>query len=101
MDGLLDNNESILKDAKGKLTLPPALTCALELEVASKSQARGMYGMRSVALVLVDVEVEGSAWGSCVERQSYGFLDLKALFFLFVRFISMMINVKEKDVSIT
>ena len=60
MGGLLDNNESILKDAKGKLTLPPTLTCALELEVASKSQA-GMYGMRSVALVLVDVEVEGSA----------------------------------------
>ena len=58
MGGLLDNNESILKDAKGELTLPPALTCTLELEVASKSQA-GMYGMKSVALVLVDVDVEG------------------------------------------
>ena len=45
-------------NAKGELTLPPALTCALELEVASKSQA-GMYGMKSVALVLVDVDVEG------------------------------------------
>ena len=61
MGSLLDNNESILKDAKGKLTLPPAVTRALELEVASKSQAGGMYGMRSVALVLVDVEVEGPA----------------------------------------
>ena len=85
MGGLLDNNKSksILKDAKGKLTLPPALTCALE--VASKSEA-GPYRMRSVAPVLA-VEVEGP--GPCIESRSYGFVDLKALFFS-VRFISMM-----------
>ena len=86
MGGLLDNNkyESILKDAKGKLTLPPAVTCALE--VASKSEA-GAYGMRSVVPALPGVEVEGPV--PCIERRSYGFLDLKALFFS-VRFISMM-----------
>ena len=65
MGGLLDNSksESILKDAKGNFTLPPVLTCALE--VASKSEA-GPYGMRSVAPVLADVEVEGPV--PCIER---------------------------------
>ena len=68
----------------GKLTLPPAVTCALE--VASKSEA-GAYGMRSVVPALADVEVEDPV--PCIERRSYGFLDLKALFFS-VRFISIM-----------
>ena len=94
MGGLLENNksESLLKDAKGKLTLPPAVTCALE--VASKSEA-GTYGMRSVLPMLADVEVEGP--GSCIERRSYGFLDLRALLFS-VRFILMMhVEVKGND----
>ena len=83
MGGLLDNNKSILKDAKGceglsrTLTLIPAATssCALVVPPDSKSQA-GMDSMRSVAPVLVDVEVAGpSPW---VPRD--GFLDLKDFF---------------------
>ena len=45
-----------------------------------------MDGKRPVVPVVVDVEVEGP----CIEGRSYGFLDLKALFFLLVRFISLM-----------
>ena len=84
MGGLLENNKSIVKDAKGKLTMPPAVTCVLD--VASESRA-GMDGMRSVVLVLVDVEVEGPC--PCVGRRSDSFLGLKSLFFP-VRFISLI-----------
>ena len=73
----------------------PAATCALVVPSDSESQA-GMDSMRSVAPVLVDVEVAGtSPW---IEARD-GFFDLKTFFKM--RFMSLMINVKEKGLSIT
>ena len=54
--------------------------------------------MRSVVPVLVDVEAADP--GPSIEPRD-GFLGLKAFFFLEVRFISLMIKVKEKGLSIT
>ena len=59
------------------------------------SQAR-RDGMGSVVPVLVDAKDAGP--GPCMEPTD-GFLDLKT--FLYMRFISLMIEVKEKDRSIT
>ena len=87
MGGLLNSNKLILKDAKGEgrswtLTLTPAGTCVLVVPSDSESQA-GMDSMRSVALVLVDVEVAET--NPCVKSKD-GFLDLKTFFTM--RFIS-------------
>ena len=70
----------------------PAATCAL---VVPESQV-GTDSIRSVAPepVLVDVEVAGTS----MEPRD-GFLDLKTFFKM--RFISLMIKVKEKGLSIT
>jgi hypothetical protein len=74
------------------LTLTPALTCALA--VASHA------GTESVVLVIsVDVNVEVAGPGTCSEPTGRdGILDLKT--FLKKRFISLMIDVKEKGLSI-
>ena len=61
----------------------------------SESQA-GMDSMRSVAPVLVDVEVAET--NPCVKSKD-GFLDLKTFFTM--RFISLMVKVKGKGISIT
>ena len=57
-----------------------------------------MDGMRSVVPVLVDVEAAGT--GPCVEPRD-GFLNLKTFFALELRFMSSMMKVKEKGLSIT
>ena len=68
-----------------------AATCVPIVASVSESQA-GMDSMRSVAPVLVDVEVAGP--GPCMEPGD-GFLGLKTFFK--TRFISLMIDVKEKN----
>ena len=75
--------------------MTPALTCALAVPSESKE---GMDGMRTVVPVLVDVEAGASGPGPCREPRD-GFLDLKT--FPKMRFISLMIDVKEKEHSIT
>ena len=75
--------------------MTPAATCAPVALSDSESQA-GMDNMRSVGPVLVDVKVAGPS--SCTEPRD-GFLDLKSFFK--ARFISLMIEVKEKGFSIT
>ena len=72
-----------------------AASCVLVVPSDLESQA-GMGSMRSVAPVLVDVEVAGTS--PRMEPRD-GFLDLKAFFKM--RFISLMINVKEKGFWIT
>ena len=73
----------------------PAATCVLVVPSDSESQA-GMDSMRSVAPVLDDVEVAGP--GPCMEPGD-GFLGLKTFFK--TRFISLMIDVKEKEHTAT
>ena len=75
--------------------MTPAVTCALAVLSESKE---GMDGMRLVVPVLVDVESAVSDPGSCRETRD-GFSDLKT--FAKMRFISLMIDVKEKDHLIT
>ena len=70
-----------------------AATCVLAVPTESKE---GMDGMRSVVPVLVDVEVAGP--GPCMEPGD-GFLGLKTFFK--TRFISLMIDVKEKEHTAT
>ena len=69
----------------------PAATFALVVASDSDSQA-GIDSMRSVAPVLVDVEVVGP--NPCMEPR-HGFLELKT--FLKMRFIVSLMIVKEKD----
>ena len=86
-----------MRRAKLTLTLASAVTCALA--IPSESQ-EGMDSMRSVAPVLVDVEVAGPS--SCMEPR-YCSIDLETFFKM--RFIvSLMIDdqcKRESSLSIT
>ena len=72
----------------------PAASCALVAPLTSDSLSHvGMDSMRSVAPMLVDVDIAGpSPWMGPRD----GFLDLKTFFTM--RFISLM---KEKGLAIT
>ena len=75
--------------------MTPAVTCALAVPSESKE---GMDGMRPAVPVVVDVEAAVSGPGPSRETRDE-FLDLKT--FPKMRFISLMIDVKEKEHSIT